>query len=90
MNQSIEIAKTIVSKEALLLACIDCRDTYKIEETETHWILSPCKPTNGPMVLEDIYRICLEKEALLLLEQTLAPLREILYKKAFEPIRSRL
>ena len=42
------------------------------------------------MVLENIYRICLEKEALLLLEQTLAPLREILYKKAFEPIRSRL
>ena len=88
MDQSIEIAKTIVSKEALLLACIDCRDTYKIEETETHWILS--SSTKGLMVVDDIYRICLEKEALLLLEQTLAPLREILFKKAFEPICSRL
>lgn len=88
MDQSIEIAKTIVSKEAVLLACIDCRDTYKIEETETHWILNPY--SKGQMVLEDVYRICLEKEALLLLEENLAPLREILYKKAFEPISSRL
>jgi len=89
MINPLKISKTVVSKQALLLASLDTKDIYMIEETDSHWFLDSSEHIEDEKVFEDFYRLCLEKEILLALEQSMAPMREILYKKAFEPIYSR-
>lgn len=78
----------MVSKLALLQVCAKSSMCCSIEDTETNWILTSCA-TGDSTMLEELYHQCLEKEAQLVLEASVAPLRELLYKKAFEPVAHR-
>ncbi|MBJ2357315.1 hypothetical protein [Sphaerochaeta sp. S2] len=85
MSESITISKNVVSKLALLLAYGESNSTSSIEETDTHWVLAASNEKgSGPS--NQFFRLCMEKEVQLALEESMAPLREILYRKAFEPI----
>lgn len=88
MSESITISKNVLSKIALLQACAQSSSVYSIEDTDTHWILTSLTE-QGSRSIDELYHQCLEKEAQLLLEASVSPLREILYRKAFEPIAQR-
>ena len=88
MGEPISISKNVVSKLALLHACMESSSTYSIEETDTHWILTSSKE-HKLETLQELFRMCMEKEVQLALEASVAPLREILYRKAFESIAQR-
>jgi hypothetical protein len=88
MSESITISKHVVSKLALLQACGESSATYAIEETDTHWVLTVPKEQDSGL-FDEFYRLCMEKEAQLVLEESMVPLREILYRKAFKPLSQR-
>ncbi|WP_321301799.1 hypothetical protein [uncultured Sphaerochaeta sp.] len=88
MSESITIAKNVVSKRALLLAYGESNSTFSIEETDTHWVLTGPKEQDSGLS-NQFFRLCMEKEVQLALDEFMAPLREILYRKAFEPISKR-
>lgn len=88
MGRSITISKSILSKLALLQACAQSHTYCSIEDTDTHWILSYAGDEDTSN-LEELYHLCLEKEAQLVVEATVAPLRELLYRKAFESVAQR-
>ena len=88
MGRSINISKSILSKLALLQRCPQSHTCCSIEDTETHWVLS--SPIGFDTIsLEELYHLCMEKEAQLVVEATVAPLRELLYRKAFESVAQR-
>jgi len=82
-----QISKSLVSKEALLLALQTIRAFFEYEESPTHWLLASVNNPHEDQLLTQLYACCLEKEALLQLESKLSPLRTILYQKAFAPIK---
>ncbi|WP_319756953.1 hypothetical protein [uncultured Sphaerochaeta sp.] len=88
MSESITISKNVVSKPALLLAYSESNNTSSIEETDTHWVLSGPKEQDSGFS-NQFFRLCMEKEVQLALEESMASLREMLYRKAFEPISKR-
>ena len=88
MSESITIAKNVVSKRALLLAYSESNNTSSIEETDTHWVLTGPKEQDSGLS-NQFFRLCMEKEVKLALEESMAPLRERLYRKVFEPISKR-
>jgi hypothetical protein len=88
MCRSITISKSILSKLALLQACAQSHTCCSIEDTDTHWVLSYAGYEDATN-LEELYHLCLEKETQLAMEATVAPLRELLYRKAFEPVAMR-
>ena len=88
MCESITISKNVLSKLALLQTCAESSGVYSIEETDSHWILSSPSEQESVNMYELCHK-CLEKEAQILIEATVAPLRELLYRKAFEPVTQR-
>lgn len=88
MKESITISKDVLSKLALLQTCAESSGVYSIEETDILWILSSSSEQE-PVNMHELYHKCLEKEAQILIEATVAPLRELLYRKAFEPVAQR-
>ena len=88
MGRSITISKSILSKLALLQACAQSHTCCSIEDTDTHWFLSHAGDEDTSS-LDELYHLCLEKEAQLVVESSVATLRELLYRKAFEPVEQR-